>query len=97
MSSNTPRYHAFNYLAQIPIHIRGIPALAGITSFYHERPTATSRPDTPTEAFGDVEFTWEPLDRRGRYAAWLDRKLTPAYRPKLDTEILAIIKKEKIL
>jgi hypothetical protein len=37
--------------------------------------------------YGYTESCWEVLDRRGRPAAWLDRKLTGADRCRIEREI----------
>jgi uncharacterized protein YutD len=39
------------------------------------------------EEYEEGDWEWAVLDRRGRYAEWLERKLTSADRSRIDEEI----------
>jgi hypothetical protein len=62
------------YLEQIETRIAGIPAIIGVTAF--ERHGAIRHADSDLDSRGFIECAWEVLDRRGRPAPWLARKIT---------------------
>ena len=57
-----------NYIAEIEHRVAGIPCLIGVISYDVEEQTW----DEP----GYTDMEWEILDRRGRIAPWLARKVT---------------------
>ena len=65
-----------SYIAEIEHRVAGIPCLIGVIDYESYTPAFISGPPEncyPAEGgCGD----WEILDRRGRPAAWLQRKLT---------------------
>ena len=67
-----------DYLAVLPVRVAGIPAQIGVSHWEPYEPAQLSGPPEfchPAEGgWGD----WELLDRRGRPAPWLERKLTAA-------------------
>lgn len=69
-------------------HIAGIPCRIEFTVTGQYIPARTNaEPDYCHEAeYPDIEF--EVLDRRGRPAPWLARKLTPAETQRIENEIL---------
>ena len=70
----------------LPIRAHGIPALANVTNYIPYTPATWYEPaDGP-------EVEWELLDRRGRPAPWLDRKLTSAERWEIETDLLYQLK-----
>jgi hypothetical protein len=62
----------------IKVYVQGIPCLASVTHF--KKQPAFSGPANACESdedyFGFIECEFEILDRNGRPAAWLVRKLT---------------------
>lgn len=56
------------YLAEIEHRVAGIPCLIGVVTYDSEPQTW----DDP----GSLDTEWEILDRRGRPAPWLERKVT---------------------
>ena len=67
--------------------IAGIPAKIEVTSYYPGRPARlTGHPDTwyPPEY---EELTFQVLDRRGRPAPWLERKLDEQDRRRIEREL----------
>jgi hypothetical protein len=59
---------AVNYITEIEHRVAGIPCLIGVISYESEPQTW----DDP----GCTDMEWEILDRRGRPAPWLERKVT---------------------
>lgn len=66
----------------------GIPAMIEITSFAPYRCCKRGHIDNwlPDEL---PEIEWHILDRRGRPAAWLERKLSPADRRRIEADLIA--------
>lgn len=56
-----------NYIAEIEHRVAGIPCLIGVISYETEPQTW----DSP----GCTDMEWHILDRRGRLAPWLERKV----------------------
>ncbi len=80
------------YLEQVPVRARGIPALAGIT-YYDYQPPFRGSPylcDCSDDYYGHEEVEWDLLDRRGKPAPWLDRKLSKADREGITRELLEL-------
>ena len=57
-----------SYIAEIEHRVAGIPCLIGVISYETEPQTW----DDP----GYTEMEWDILDRRGRLAPWLERKVS---------------------
>lgn len=64
------------YLAQIPAEVAGIPCLVGVTEYVSVKGSFSHHAASDLDYYGYTECSWELLDRRGRRATWLDRKLT---------------------
>ena len=64
------------YIAEIEHRINGIPCLIGVT--YYSKVKGSYNYDAPSDwdYYGYTECDWEILDRRGRPAPWLQRKVT---------------------
>jgi len=73
--------------ANIESTVAGIPCLVQIDYAFVQRPLGPSA-DSDWDCYGyaDVEFTI--LDRRGRPAPWLSKKLTDAEKERIENEIL---------
>jgi hypothetical protein len=64
-----------DFIAKIPARVSGIPCLIGIEHYYRQAPDyGTWASDW--DYHGYTECDWAVLDRRGRPADWLSRKLT---------------------
>ena len=85
--SKHPRYR---FVAEIDHTIAGIPCIIGVTRFYKERGSYSSRASDPDEYYGYVDADWIVLDRKGYVADWLAKKLTSSD----EAEILEIITEE---
>jgi len=76
------------YITEIESQVAGIPCLIGVTYY-----TAVEGRGTAYSAASDIDYLgyceseWSLLDRRGRPAAWLERKLDSADRARIESEI----------
>jgi hypothetical protein len=75
------------YLAEIESTVAGIPCLIGVTEFSSVRGSYSYHADSDMDYYGYTESEWVVLDRRGRPAAWLERKLTNADRSRIEQEV----------
>lgn len=79
----------------ISTHVQGIPCQVKVTYHTPYRPARTYGPPEhcyPEEP-GDLDF--DVLDRRGRPAPWLERKLTPDDEERIGAELLEAIEEER--
>lgn len=77
-----------NYLAEIEARVAGIPCLIGVTEFHTERGSYSYNAPSDHDYYGYTEMDFDVLDRRGRPAAWLERKLDAAERADIE-ELIA--------
>jgi hypothetical protein len=75
------------YLAEIESTVAGIPCLIGVKEFSSVRGSYSYHADSDMDYYGYTESEWVVLDRRGRPAAWLERKLTDAERSRIEQEV----------
>ena len=75
------------YLAEIESTVAGIPCLIGVTEFSSVRGSYSYNAPSDKDYYGDTECEGGVLDRHGRPAAWLERKLPDADRSRIDQEI----------
>lgn len=75
------------YIAEIDARIAGIPCLIGVLAFSHTPGTYSRNADCPDDYYGSIESDWVVLDRRGRPAAWLERKLDDNARSDVESRI----------
>jgi hypothetical protein len=76
------------YITQIATRAAGIPCLIGVTTFRRVRGHRSFNAPSDLDYYGYVEVEWEVLDRKGRPAPWLDRKLTDRDRADIESEII---------
>lgn len=78
------------WLATIETRIAGIPCQVGVRSFFHQPPHQGSpwSCDSADDFYGYTDTEWEVLDRRGRKAPWLEKKLTAAERQRIEREVV---------
>ena len=68
--------------------ISGIPARIEVLSFIPWRPARLyGHPDSWAPAEGEIE--WVVCDSKGRPAPWLEKKLTPAERRRIEGELIS--------
>jgi len=73
------------YIAEIETRVAGIPCIVGVTHF--ESVAGDSRADSDWDYYGYTEAEFEVLDRRGRPAPWLAKKLTSSDESRIEEEI----------
>ncbi len=62
---------------QIEHRIQGIPCLLSVTHFFEQKPLGIYA-DSSDDCYGYTEIEYDVLDRRGRPAPWLEKKMTKA-------------------
>lgn len=67
-----------SYIAEIEHRVAGIPCLIGVIDYESYTPAYISGPPENCYPAEGGTADWEILDRRGRPAPWLQRKLTAA-------------------
>lgn len=91
MATPRTRLHrdAADFIALIPARVAGIPCLVGVDSYTHVPHWRGSAQSCPSAAdwYGYTDMTWEVLDRHGRRADWLARKLDSDTQIDIETEI----------
>lgn len=67
--------------------VQGIPCIVRVTSWSANVPAQVSGPPERCYPAEGGESAWEILDRNGRPAAWLEKKMTDDDRYRIDAEI----------
>ncbi|MBK1722816.1 hypothetical protein CKO23_11230 [Thiocystis violacea] len=81
------------YLAEIPARVAGIPCLIGVESYRRQRPNhRTWSSDWDYQGYTDCD--WRLLDRRGRIAEWLERKMGKKDKERIGEEIQSYMLRE---
>lgn len=73
-------------------HVAGIPCEIRVRRYHAVRGNYSSRAADPDEYYGWTECEFDVLDRRGRPAAWLEKKLTDDEQERIEREIAAYMK-----
>jgi hypothetical protein len=78
----------------IDTRVCGIPcqARSGYSSF--KKGAYSLQAETPDEYYGHSEVEFEVLDRRGRPAPWLTRKLSVEDTDRIESELIDALKEE---
>lgn len=76
-----------SYIAEIKSRVAGIPCIIGVTHFESVKGSFDYHADSDWDYHGYTDCEFEVLDRRGRKAAWLERKLTDDMTQKIESEI----------
>lgn len=81
------------YMAEFEFRIAGIPAMIGVTYFHYQPPWRGSAHtcDSDWDYYGYTEMEYDVLDRRGRPAAWLERKLDDETRTEIQLQALELL------
>jgi hypothetical protein len=82
------------YIAEIESRVAGIPCLIGVSQFDCVRGSYSYNATSDMDYYGYSESEWDVLDRRGRPAAWLERKLTDDDRQRIEQEIAEAMTEE---
>jgi hypothetical protein len=73
------------YIAEIETTVAGIPCIIGVTEY--SSVAGDSRADSDWDYYGYTECDWQVLDRRGRPAPWLAKKLTSKIELAIEAQI----------
>jgi hypothetical protein len=73
--------------------IAGIPCQIGVTYFHYQPPWRGSAEtcDSDWDYYGYTELEYDVLDRRGRPAAWLEKKIDDDIRMDIQLEALQLL------
>lgn len=73
--------------------IAGIPCQIGVTYFHYQPPWRGSAQtcDSDWDYYGYTELEYDVLDRRGRPAAWLEKKIDDEIRTEIQLEALQLL------
>lgn len=74
-----------HYIVEIETKVAGIPCIVGVTECSMVR--ADCGADSDWDYTGYSELQWVVLDRRGRPAPWLQRKVTDEDEERINEEI----------
>lgn len=72
------------YIAEIDARVAGIPCQIGVTQFERHAGSMSYNAPSDLDFYGYTEMDYEILDRRGRPAAWLERKLDKSERSDIE-------------
>jgi hypothetical protein len=76
------------YISEFSSKVAGIPCTIGVVEFSWSRGSYSYNAASDMDYYGYVEFAYDVLDRRGRKAEWLERKLTDADVERLQEEAI---------
>ena len=83
-----------SYIIEIESRVAGIPCLIGVTHFDCVQGSYSYNAASDMDYYGYSESEWDVLDRRGRPAAWLERKHTDDDRQRIEQEIAEAMTEE---
>lgn len=63
------------YIAEIEYELQGIPCLIGVIEYSRVDGSFSFNADSDLDYYGYTECDWRILDKRGRPAPWLTRKI----------------------
>ena len=75
------------YIAEIETRVAGIPCIVGVTYFESVRGSYNYHAASDMDYHGYTECEFDVLDRRGRKAPWLERKLNDKIIREIEQEI----------
>jgi hypothetical protein len=75
------------YIAEIESRVAGIPCLIGVLDWEAYVPAKVSGPPEYCYPSEGGCGSWEVLDRRGRKAPWLERKMTAADERRIEQDV----------
>jgi len=76
-----------SYIAEIESRVAGIPCIIGVTHYECVKGSYSYHAASDWDYHGYTECEFEVLDRRGRKAAWLERKLDDKMTQEIESEI----------
>ena len=72
---------------ELDTNVCGIPCIVRVTHFYRNAGSYSYNAPSDLDYYGYTEMDYDILDRRGRPAPWLERKLNDAVREEIEAEI----------
>lgn len=78
-----------DYIAELPTRVSGIPCLVGVTSYYQAEGSYSFHAASSDDYYGYIDMSYEILDRKGRPAPWLEKKLDEYARQDIERLIKA--------
>jgi hypothetical protein len=76
-----------NYIIDVETRVAGIPCIVRVKNFTKVVGSFNRNEESDMDYHGYSETDWDLLDRRGRRAAWLDKKLQVADVERIESEI----------
>lgn len=73
--------------------IKGIPCIVKMTSCFVQKPLGTQC-DSDLDCYGYSEVEFDVLDRNGRPAPWLERKMSDSERSEIENLLLKEVENE---
>ena len=73
-----------SYMAELDARVAGIPCLIGVINYERHKGSMSYNAPSDLDYYGWTEVEFDVLDRRGRPAAWLERKLDAAERADIE-------------
>ena len=75
------------YQAEFESRVAGIPCIIGVTHYVRVKGSYSYNAASDMDYYGYTECDFVVLDRRGRPALWLERKLTDSIQRDIEQEI----------
>ena len=75
------------YQAEFESRVAGIPCIIGVTHYVRVKGSHSYNAASDMDYYGYTECDFVVLDRRGRPAPWLERKLTDSIQSDIEQEI----------
>jgi hypothetical protein len=75
------------YIAEIETRVAGIPCIIGVSYYNRVEGSYSYHAASDWDYHGYTEADWDVLDRRGRAAPWLAKKLTSDDESRIEREI----------
>jgi hypothetical protein len=76
-----------HFIAEIETRVAGIPCIIGVVNYECVRGSYSRNAASDWDYAGYTESDWEVLDRRGRPAPWLQRKVGDDDVERIESEI----------
>lgn len=83
-----------SYIAELEARIAGIPCKIGVTHFMAQKGSFNYHAASDMDYHGYTEIEYDVLDRRGRKAAWLERKITEDDELNIESSIIKYFEEE---
>jgi len=75
------------YIAEIESRVAGIPCIIGVSHYESVKGSYSYHAASDMDYYGYNECEFDVLDRRGRKAPWLERKLTDKDTSRIEQEV----------